>query len=751
MNAITAVEKAPAGKERDGDESAWQTGGVNRFTKIDSSNLRAGVGLRLRHYSLPLVDIFAASAIGFTLGVNRGDHVKLQLALVVSALGVISGGCNIVSDQPDLDGLDVRVTFLHTSDIHSRVLPYRMKVSYTDRNLGLRDENSPFGGAARMAFVLRQERERADRSLHIDTGDVFQGAPIFNVFKGEVEMRVLSEMGVDVMVIGNHEFDLGDRNVAHWIRKFANFPVLAANYRFAPSSGVLAPPLADLVREFAMFNLKGLRIGVIGVGNTSSMTGVFEAGNKMGITPLYPAEVVQYHVDQLKGQVDVIVVASHLGLSGDEDLIFQTTGIDIVFGGHHHIVLNPPKVVFDCQVDRMNPLWRERFLARHSCTPRGVPLVHSGAFAKFVGRMDVVFRQVEPQSANWEVASFKYVAIPVDSTVPEDPFVAEVIEPYRDRLRQAMMLDLILGYAPRTLSRFGSRRGDSQLGNLVAEAMRRRLGIETDFALTNTLGIRTDIYQGAVTLDDLFNVFPFDNTITTMYLSGSEVVQLFDFVASRSAIRGCNAQAQIAGARAVLMCNGCDLTRRPKEWQEREDTRVGADALGCALSIEILGQPVRLDAQYHAAVNTYIANGGSGFNILKRNTTRIDTGIQQRDALIDHIRQGRPCGWDQSCRWDSDCPADFMCGCEARSIWDTTVNECVGFAECQDHQGRCVPKGCVDETYHVFARDCPTAPQGDTSRCHCRQRARAMMECASVACLDEGVGAVEDGRLEMRF
>lgn len=678
----------------------------------------------------------------------------MRTGIIIVAAIIVSGAvvCNISSDQPVLDGLDVRVTFLHTTDIHSRLLPYRMKVPYTDQNLGLKDENAPFGGAARMAWIIRNERSRAKRSLYIDTGDSFQGAPIFNVFKGEVEMRVLSEMGVDVMSIGNHDFDLGDRNVAHWIRLYANFPVLAANYRFAPSSDVLEPALADLVRETAVFNLDGLLVGVIGLGNTSSMTGVFEAGNKMGITPLDPAEVVQFHVDQLRPHVHVIVVASHLGLTEDERLIPNTTGIDIVFGGHHHVVLNPPKVIPDCQVDRMNPLWRERFLASHSCTPRDVPLVHSGAFAKYVGRLDVVFRQAAPHANDWEVASFKYVPIPVDARVPEDAWVAEMLEPYRVRLKQAMMLDLILGYAPRTLSRFGSRRGDSELGNVVAEAMRRRPGIETDFALTNTLGIRTDIYAGAVTLDDLYNVFPFDNTITTMYLSGSEVVQLFDFVASRSAIRGCNAQAQVAGARAVLMCNRCDLSVRPAEWQEREETRVEEDALGCALSIEILGEPVRLDAQYQAAVNTYIANGGSGFSLLKRNTTRIDTGIPQRDALMDHMRQGMPCGGDRSCATDGDCPAQYYCGCEERSAWDSTIQACVSESGCPEGRGRCVPAQCVSDVWRVFVGECPTPPGGPgDSRCSCEQRARAIRECASVACLDEGIGAVEDGRLEMRL
>lgn len=674
----------------------------------------------------------------------------LRSASVIFFVGLAICGCNLDTDQPSLEGQDITVTFLHTTDIHSRLLPYRMKVAYTDQNLGLRDENGPFGGAARMAWIIKRERARAERSLYIDTGDAFQGAPIFNVFKGEAEMRVLSEMGLDVMAIGNHDFDLGDLNLAQWIRQFANFPVLAANYRFGPSAGVLEPALADLVRETAVFNLQGLRVGVIGLGNTSSMTSVFESGNKMGITALDPAEVVQFHIDQLRPHVHVIVVASHLGLTGDEWLIPNTTGIDIVFGGHHHVVLNPPKVIYDCQVDRMDPVWRERFLNLHSCSPRPVPLVHSGAFAKYVGRLDVVFRQVMPGSNDWEVASYRYEAIPVDSRVPEDARVAEVLEPYRDRLKQAMLIDLVIGFAPRTLSRFGSKRGDSEIGNILAEAMRRRPGIESDFAITNTLGIRSDIYEGAVTLDDLYNVFPFDNTITTMYMSGSEVVQLFDYVASRSAIRGCNAQAQIAGARVVLMCNRCDLSQRPREWQEREETRVEEDALGCALSIEILGEPLNLDAQYQVAVNTYIANGGSGFSVLKRNTTRIDTGILQRDALVDYMRQGRPCGGGKMCATDDDCPRGFVCACEARSSW--VGGHCEDRGSCGQGLGRCAPERCVDDVFPVFSGNCP-APSGANTgtKCGCEARARAMLECAATACLNENIGAVEDGRIQMRL
>src|SRR6185436_19595303 len=92
------------------------------------------------------------------------------------------------------------------------------------------------------------------------------------------------------------------------------------------------------------------------------------------------------------------------------------------------------------------------------------------------------------------------------------------------------------------------------LGNLIATAMWLRLGIQTDFSLTNSTGIRTDLVPGPVTVEQMFNIFPFDNSITKMNLSGVEVQELMDFVARRGAGRGCVSQIQIAGARMVVDC-----------------------------------------------------------------------------------------------------------------------------------------------------------------------------------------------------
>ncbi len=668
-----------------------------------------------------------------------GEGMKKYLWTLVLAL---LWACNIHTNQPDLTGKTVSITFIHTTDIHSRLYPYYMVPNIPDQNLGLDKDDGPYGGAARMAYVIRRERAKANRSLYIDTGDWFQGAPVFNVFHGEPEIRVMDYMGLDVACIGNHDFDLGRTNLEDQLASWASFPVLAANYHFDQDKRAGDHDLSSIVKPYAIFNLKGITVGVIGLGNVSTLSSLMETGNKLGITPIDSAQVMQFYIDLLKDRVNIIVGATHLGLTEDPEMIARTTGLDIVFGGHHHVVLDPPKTVMDCT----DPA----FKAKRHCKSRRVILVHSGAFAKYVGVLDTAFAPSKDDPMNWELQSFKYTPYPIDSKVPEDQYVKELLEPYYDELKKAVQLDLIVGYSPSTIKRTGSSGGDSALGNIVAESMWRRQSVETDFAVTNTTGMRADMYQGPVTIEDLYNIFPWQNTITKMFLSGRDVIELFDYAARRSQKRGCVSQVQVAGARVELFCGPCTESSRPKDWpQPREPDKA------CAQKIEIDGMPVRQDAQYELATNNYIARGGSGFYMLKANTTQHDTGINMRNALIDYIRQMKPCGADDTgqtpaCTSDADCPKDYQCACDGRYVWDAASSTCKDTGQCAQG-GHCALSACVDGVTDRFGRECVQEKntQKDINECKCTRKNLAAQQCTKAACLDSSNGVVEDQRVKM--
>lgn len=637
-------------------------------------------------------------------------------ARVLVLVAALVSGCFWDRTSPDLKGRDVRLTILHTSDIHSRLLPYDLAPLKTDQDLGLMAQAAPFGGAARLASLIHRERARAERSILLDSGDCFQGAPIFNMNNGEAEIRFMSLLRPDGVVIGNHEFDAGALNFAQQANNFANYPLLAANYEYDrpdiddPTGGLLA----RISKPYNIINADGLRIAVIGMANLGSLNSIVEGGNSMGITPLEQNEVVRGYVELLAPQVDLVTITSHLGLTEDQDLVlgyeavyekakieqFLTRardpwtilkdfgdgrvevhipgvrGLDVIMGGHLHVVLNPPQVLEDLD-------------------GRKVVLSHSGAFAKYLGRLDLVVR-------DGEVVSHSYQAFPVDSlwclepsertNLPEfdretaiakllidnkercageeDAATKRLLDFYTLDMGQKLDLPMIFGYAPRNVERRNSSGGgDSPLGNITANAMRLRRGVEAEFAVTNTLGIRDNLYAGPVTLEGMFNVFPFENTITIMYLSGEEVQELFDFMAERSSGRGCQSQGQVAGATFVMDCGRaiendrqqndpnpelrCEATSQCVDRAKASGlSDAEANVFLCrqnscyrhpAHEIFINGEPLNPTASYKIAVNDYIAKGGSGFAVLKRNSTRFDTGVSLRDALIESLREQCDC------------------------------------------------------------------------------------------------------------
>lgn len=494
--------------------------------------------------------------------------------------------------DPDLTGKAVRMTFLHTSDIHARTFPYNFDPSFTDNELGLEDEEGPYGGLARIATILKQERAKSGRVLHLDSGDSFQGSVTFNYFDGEAEFRAMSAMGLDGAVIANHEFDDGAMNLANQAISWATFPLLASNYDFEDTTEPWATTLGDIAQPTAMYDLDGFRVGVIGMANFSSLNSLDEENNSLGIKMIDPGEVIPQYASLLRAQgADIIVLLSHMGIDEDRNLAEVYPDVDLILGGHNHVALDPPLVV------------------TNAVNGKRIPVVDSGAFSKYVGRLDIVVQ-------DGVILSHDYTLFAIDDNVDEDPKITGLLQEYQDVLDDELNTEQVLGYAEEQLNRYGTTGGDSMLGNFTAEAMRAFPGVETEIALTNTLGIRSDIPAGSITADTLFNTMPFDNTITTMFLSGREVQETLDFATARSSERGCQSQIQVAGIEFQMNCN----------------SQIAEDIL-------INGVPLQENGVYELATNNYIAHGGSGFEVLQRNTTQVDTGISIRDVVRNEIIQ----------------------------------------------------------------------------------------------------------------
>lgn len=224
------------------------------------------------------------------------------------------------------------LTILHTNDVHSRLEPFPMDGS----------KNQGMGGVAARAAVIAQVRQEVEHVLLLDAGDIFQGTPYFNVYKGEPEIKAMSMMQYDACTMGNHDFDGGIDNFGTQLQH-ATFQVLVANYDFTNTT------LAQKVLPYKIFKKGKIKVGVFGIG--IELQGLVPEVLSGATKYLDPITVANQTAEQLYQQgCDLIICLSHLGDKYDNDkvsdevLAQSTKNIDLIIGGHTHRFFSMPKV-----------------------------------------------------------------------------------------------------------------------------------------------------------------------------------------------------------------------------------------------------------------------------------------------------------------------------------------------------------------------------------------------------------------------
>ena len=226
----------------------------------------------------------------------------------------------------------VKLTILHTNDVHSRIDPFPDDGS----------RNGGKGGAARRARLIKDIRTVESNVMLLDAGDIFQGTPYFNVFKGELEFKLMTAMGYDAATIGNHDFDAGIDGLLAQLPN-ANFPLINCNYDVSNTA------LKDNVLPYKIFQKGPLKIGVLGVG--IALEGLVPAELYGDTIYTDPISAANQTAAQLKEQgCAFIICLSHLGFKykGDKvddiSLARQTEDIDLIIGGHTHTFLDEPVI-----------------------------------------------------------------------------------------------------------------------------------------------------------------------------------------------------------------------------------------------------------------------------------------------------------------------------------------------------------------------------------------------------------------------
>ena len=267
---------------------------------------------------------------------SRRDFIKK------ASLGVL--GFSFLPNELLANADLIKLTILHTNDMHSHIQPFT-----NGRNKGL-------GGMAQRATLIKRLRQENEHVLLLDAGDIFQGTPYFNMYGGELEFKLMSEMKYDAATIGNHDFDNGLDGIFKKL-PHAKFPFLCANYDFSNSllSGQFDP--------YKVFKKGSIKIGVFGIGiELNGLVPKSLYGNTIYHDPIRKSN---YYANHLKNELgcDLVICLSHLGFKykgqkiDDINLAENTNNIDLIIGGHTHTFLNQP-------ILKINPQKKEVLIAQ---------------------------------------------------------------------------------------------------------------------------------------------------------------------------------------------------------------------------------------------------------------------------------------------------------------------------------------------------------------------------------------------------
>jgi len=264
---------------------------------------------------------------GFIMS-NRRTFLKQSI------LGAGALSLGLIPNELFASGELIRLTVMHTNDMHCHLDSFPADHA----------EYPGKGGLVRIASMVKQSRKENPNLLLLDGGDMFQGTPYFNYFKGDLIMKVMSQMGYDAGTIGNHEFDNGMGDILSAINN-ANFPLISSNYDFSDTI------LNGHVKTQQILEKGGIKIGIYGLGiELDGLVGKLNYGNTRYLDPLETALKME-SVLKNDHQCDLVICLSHLGFSyehskiSDNTLAPQTKYTDLIVGGHTHSFLEKPLVL----------------------------------------------------------------------------------------------------------------------------------------------------------------------------------------------------------------------------------------------------------------------------------------------------------------------------------------------------------------------------------------------------------------------
>ncbi|MFD1255054.1 MULTISPECIES: bifunctional metallophosphatase/5'-nucleotidase [Devosia] len=494
------------------------------------------------------------------------------------------------------------LNILHINDFHSRFGP----ITSSDSNCAPDNDAAGecFGGVARLKTAIDAKRAELDGQnvVLLDAGDQFQGSLFYTQYRSEIIAEFANDLGIEVMAVGNHEFDDGPEELAKLLDA-VKFPIISGNTNVDNE-----PLLAGRIAGTHVLDFGGEKVGIVSAlaedtDETSS------PGDNVEFEDTFTS--LRAQVDALKAAgVNKIIALTHVGYAQDLQIAANVPGIDVVVGGHSHTLLSNTD---------------EKALGPYPTMVNGpdgheVPVVTAYSYGKYLGDLVVTWDD------DGNVTTADGAPILLDASVaPYEAYVtrlAELEEPI-----QALMAEVIgVATAPIDGSRETCRAVECEMGNLVADAILDRVADQgVTIAFQNGGGLRASIDAGDITMGEVLTVLPFSNTLATVELSGADVIDALENGVS-DVENGAGRFAQVAGLKY-------SYTLAKPAGERVSDVMVKGDGDSWV--------PIDEEGTYKIVTNNYTRGGGDGYGTFAEGTNPYDFGPPLEQVLADYIaKQG---------------------------------------------------------------------------------------------------------------
>lgn len=515
-------------------------------------------------------------------------------AMSASTLGLSAGAASA----------DYTLNILHINDWHSRIESNNKYESTCSAEEETKDEC--IGGAARLITAIAQERKKLEGQnvLLLNGGDNFQGSLFYTTYKGKVEAEFLNDMKFDAMTVGNHEFDDGEDALAPFL-DVIKFPVLSANVKASAAAKV-----GDRIKPSIVLEVGGQKIGIIGAVTTETPDIASPGPN---ITIEDDVKTITAEVEKLKGEgVNKIIALTHVGYPRDKEMIAKIPGIDVVVGGHTHSLLSNT----DPKAEGPYPTMIDN--------PDGykVPVTQAASYSKYLGEFKIVFDD------NGVVRQASGDPIYLDKSIKPDEAALNRIKELGAPIEELKNREVAETTAVVDGSRENCRVRECEMGNLVSDAILDRVkGQGVEIVISNSGGLRASIDKGVVTMGEVLNVLPFQNTLATFQLSGADLTAAIEGGLSQLE-DGAGRFPQVAGLKYSF------------------DKSVAANE-GRLKTVEVMEggawKPIDPNKDYLVATNNYVRQGGDGYKIFdEKAKNAYDYGPGLEQVVADYLAAHRP-------------------------------------------------------------------------------------------------------------